>query len=431
MVSPFARTETAPRRGLSVRWVRGGACAASPIHKEGTRNADCLQRAVPADLMSGRPTVLSVLDLNPRKLGSLEEYAAQVSRALHQRGWRSVMAFTHPPPALIAALFQGTDTAFEVFRRQPAPHLYSDLFGLCRRYRPQVVHLHFLEQFSLLALLPRLAGTRLTVFTDHFRQPQLLSVATLISLGLWNLLVPGLARLRLIAISAHIRRTLVEGYGVGAGSITTVLNGVNVSRFSGEPDTLRREIRSELGIALQSPIVMGVAALIPQKGFGDFLLAAAQVVVRKPDVAFVIVGDGPQDGALREQAQQLGIAAKVRFTGLRSDVHRLMPAADVIVVPSVWQEPAGLVVLEAMAAARPVVATRVGGIPEYLEEAASGILVEPRMPQQIADAVLRLLDSPETAAAMGAAGRRRVLQLFSMERWAEETIRVYERGLQP
>jgi glycosyltransferase involved in cell wall biosynthesis len=379
--------------------------------------------------MSGRPTVLSVMDLNPRKLGSMEEYAAQMSRALHQRGWRSVMAFIHPPPAGIAALFDGTDTAFEVFRRQPVSHLYSDLFGLCRKYRPEVVHIHFLEQFSLLALLPRLAGARLTVFTDHFRQPQPLSLATRISLRLWNFFVPGLARLRLIAISAHIRRTLVDCYGVGASTIATVLNGVNVSRFSGEPNTVRREIRSELGIALESAIVMTVAALIPQKGIDDFLQAAARILARRPDVAFVIVGDGPEDSALRAQADQLGIFSKVRFTGLRSDVHRLMPAADVIVVPSVWQEPAGLVVLEAMASARPVVATRVGGIPEYLEEGQTGVLVDPGMPQQIAEAVRHLLDSPETAATMGAAGRRRIQRLFTMERWAEETVKVYERGL--
>ncbi|MCI0355699.1 MAG: glycosyltransferase family 4 protein [Acidobacteria bacterium] len=223
----------------------------------------------------------------------------------------------------------------------------------------------------------------------------------------------------------------MECYGVGAGNITTLLNGVNVSRFSGEPSAFRREIRSDLGLAPDSALVMTVAALIPQKGMDDFLRAAAQVLAHRPDVAFVIVGDGPEDGTLRTQAEQLGIAAKVRFTGLRSDVHRLMPAADVIVVPSVWQEPAGLVVLEAMAAARPVVATRVGGIPEYLEEGASGILVEPRMPRQIAGAVLGLLDSPETAAAMGATGRRRVQQLFALERWVDETIRVYERGLQP
>ncbi|MGH9602589.1 MAG: glycosyltransferase family 4 protein, partial [Terriglobales bacterium] len=149
------------------------------------------------------------------------------------------------------------------------------------------------------------------------------------------------------------------------------------------------------------------------------------------DVAFVIVGDGPEEAALRAQAQHLEIASQVHFTGLRSDVHRLMPAAEVLVVPSVWQEPAGLVVLEAMAAARPVVANRVGGIPEYLEEDVTGILVEPRAPMQIADTVLRLLDSPDTVAAMGAVGRRRVEQHFSLERWAEETIQVYERSLKP
>ncbi len=407
----------------------GQGLRSSTIHQSRLGNAHRLQRAFPSDVMSGRPTVLSVLDMNPRKLGSMEEYAAQVSRVLHRRGGRSVMAFTHLPPPDVSGLFEGTETAFEVFRRQPARHLYFDVSRLCRKHHPDVVHIHFLEQFSSLALVPRLAGARLTVFTDHFRQPQSLSLPTRTSLRLWNLFVPGLAHLRLIAISEHIRRTLTECYGVSTATITTVLNGVNLSRFSGEPDNLRRQVRNEVGLSPDSQIIMAVAALIPQKGIDDFLRAARQILGRRPGATFVVVGDGPEDAALRAQAGQLGISAKVLFTGLRNDVHRLMQAADVIVVPSVWQEPAGLVVLEAMASARPVVATCVGGIPEYLQDGSTGVLVEARAPQQIAEAVLRLLDSPETAAAMGAAGQKRVQQLFTLERWAEETVQVYDRGL--
>ena len=218
-------------------------------------------------------TVLSVLDMNPRKLGSMEEYCAQISRALRQRGWRSVMAFTHLPPAEVTALFDGTDTAFEVFRREPRGALFSDVSALCRKHHPDVVHIHFLEQFSLLALVPRFAGARLTVFTDHFRQPQSLSLTTRLSLRLWNLFVPGLAHLRLIAISEHIRRTLMENYGVGAPDITTVLNGVNVNRFSCEPAALRGQIRSELSLPQDSQIVMAVAALNTQKCIDDYLRA--------------------------------------------------------------------------------------------------------------------------------------------------------------
>lgn len=377
--------------------------------------------------MRPAPTVLSVLDMNPRKLGSMEEYAAGVSGALRERGCRSVMAFTAPVPAHVQSAFAGTETTFETFRRAPRRHFYLDVADLIRRYRPSVAHFHFLEQFSLLPLVPRALGVPLVVFTDHFRQPLPLGWSTRLSLALWNATVPRIAHLRLIAISEHIRRVLIEGYGVPPRRIHLVLNGVNPARFSGANGA--SQLRSELAIPADARLVMTVAALIPQKGVADLLTAAPQVLQHEPKAFFVIVGDGPLRNVLEHQAEAGGIASRVRFTGLRSDVHRLLALAEAVVVPSVWQEPAGLVVLEAMASGKPVIATRVGGIPEYIEEGVSGVLVEPNRPDRIADALCRLLVFPDQAREMGRAGRKRVLERFSMGRWVEETVRVYEEGL--
>jgi glycosyltransferase involved in cell wall biosynthesis len=106
-----------------------------------------------------------------------------------------------------------------------------------------------------------------------------------------------------------------------------------------------------------------------------------------------------------------------------------MAAADVVAVPSVWQEPAGLMVIEAMASGRPVIATRVGGIPEYLEHEVTGILVQPHAPEQLARAILRLLNSATEANAMGRAGRARVETHFSMERWIGDTVELYAKAI--
>jgi glycosyltransferase involved in cell wall biosynthesis len=101
----------------------------------------------------------------------------------------------------------------------------------------------------------------------------------------------------------------------------------------------------------------------------------------------------------------------------------------VVVFPSVFRESAGLVAVEAMAAARPVVATRVGGLPELVADGVTGILVDPQAPQQLASALLRLLTEPGVATAMGSAGRERAEKYYSADRWINDTIAFYEKNL--
>jgi glycosyltransferase involved in cell wall biosynthesis len=109
---------------------------------------------------------------------------------------------------------------------------------------------------------------------------------------------------------------------------------------------------------------------------------------------------------------------------LRSDVERMMGMADIVVIPSVWQEPAALVSSEAMAMERPVVATRVGGLPELVADGVTGHIIEPHAPQQLAAALLELLASPGEMERLGSAGRSRVARLFSMDRWIADTLRI-------
>jgi glycosyltransferase involved in cell wall biosynthesis len=148
-----------------------------------------------------------------------------------------------------------------------------------------------------------------------------------------------------------------------------------------------------------------------------------------PDVVLIIVGDGPLERQLTDQARDLKVDDIVRFAGLRHDVDRFMSASDIVVVPSTWQEPAGLVVVEAMATSRPVIATRVGGIPEYLSEGKSGMLVEPNEPSQIADAILKILNDDSMERDMGRVGRERAENLFSMEKWVGDTMAIYATAL--
>ena len=161
----------------------------------------------------------------------------------------------------------------------------------------------------------------------------------------------------------------------------------------------------------------------------DLVAAAPEVIRERGDAVFVIVGDGPELEPLRQQARNLGVADAFRFPGLRSDVNRFMAMADVVVLPSVYSDSAPLGAVEAMAAARPVVATRMGGLPELVADGVTGILVGPGEPQQIASALLRFLAEPGLAAALGSAGRERAEKRYSADRWINDTITFYEENL--
>jgi glycosyltransferase involved in cell wall biosynthesis len=176
-------------------------------------------------------------------------------------------------------------------------------------------------------------------------------------------------------------------------------------------------------------VVLSPSNLRPEKGVDDLLKAAKTVLDKMPETCFVIAGDGPMGGKLRQLADELAISPQVRFTGTRSDLQRLMNLSEIVVIPSTWQEPAGLVTIEAMGCRREVIATRVGGIPEYLGTGPTGILVDPHAPEQIANAILRLFESPAEMALIARAGHERVETQFSMDRWIKETRQIYDEYL--
>jgi L-malate glycosyltransferase len=166
------------------------------------------------------------------------------------------------------------------------------------------------------------------------------------------------------------------------------------------------------------------------KGIEYFLEAAAMVARRVPEARFLVVGDATKqvDGDYRKElerrADRLGVGARIRFTGLRSDVPDILAEVAVSVLPSL-SEGLSNVLLESMAAGVPVVATTVGGNPEAVEDGVTGLLVPPRDPGALAQAICRFLDSPELASRFGQAGRERVLDRFSLERMVQETESLY------
>ncbi|HET7232096.1 MAG TPA: glycosyltransferase family 4 protein [Longimicrobium sp.] len=230
--------------------------------------------------------------------------------------------------------------------------------------------------------------------------------------------VPGLSADVCIAVSEFVRRRLVEVNGVPPERAVRVYNGIDLARFSSPDRTL---LRTALGVAESVRIVFSSGRAQPYKGVQTLIDAAALLRGQGvAGVAFAYAGDGEYLPALRARARAAGVADIFHFLGERADVHRLLPGADVAVVPSLWAEAFGLAVVEAMAAGVPVVATRTGGIPELVEDGRTGTLVPPGDPRALAGALAALLAGPalarEMAVRAAAAARRR----FSLERCASE-----------
>ena len=225
---------------------------------------------------------------------------------------------------------------------------------------------------------------------------------------------------RLIAVSDGLRRAY-QRIGVPPERITTVANGVAPLRSRVGRDAAR----AALGLDPGQPVVLTAGRLTHMKGQCHLLDAVPRLLGRFPDLAVVLLGDGPLREVLEKQAAELGVGGAVRFAGHRDDARALLAAADVFALPS-RHEGMPLVALEAMDAGLPVVATRVIGSAEVVEDGVTGALVRPADPAALAAALERLLVDPALRRRQGAAGRRRFRAGFTRERMARDTAAVYE-----
>lgn len=225
-----------------------------------------------------------------------------------------------------------------------------------------------------------------------------------------------------ICASEAIRRMLVAD-GVPAARTLTVHEGIDLERVAGAP---RANLHEELFLPHQAPIVGNVAALVPHKGQRHLIEAAALVVRKVPDARFVIAGEGELRQSLERQIKEHRLEKHVLLAGFRPDVLSLHKAFDIFVMSSIT-EGLGTSLLDAMASAKPIVATATGGIPEVVDDGVTGLLVPPRDDRAMADAIVRLLKDNDLRQRMGLAGLKRARERFSAERMLKETLRVYQR----
>ena len=230
---------------------------------------------------------------------------------------------------------------------------------------------------------------------------------------------------QVISVSEEARQYHIEISGSPSKQVTTIYNGIDLSPFLEMNYALEREaVRAELGVPQDAHVLTTVAVLRPPKGIQFMIGALPAILAAHPNTYYLVVGSGSHQDALIEEASRAGVSERVIFAGMRRDVPRLMAASDVFVLPTLT-EALPTVLAEAMAAKLPIVASRVGGIPEMVADAQNGVLLEPEDSVALASACIQLLSSPARRAAMGGEGRRIVNQKFSIERQVHQLKELY------
>ncbi|MBI3895000.1 MAG: GT4 family glycosyltransferase PelF [Acidobacteria bacterium] len=230
-----------------------------------------------------------------------------------------------------------------------------------------------------------------------------------------------------ILVNAEAVRQWLIAEGYNAKKIHVIHNGIALDRF--EKKDGGATIRQELGLPAHVPLVAMLSRLNRLKGGEYFLQAATALASRFPEVRFLIVGDvGCGDStyktALENAAIRLGLGDRVLFAGFRLDIPKILSEVSISVLPSL-SEGLSNVLLESMAAGVPVIATKVGGNPEVIEDGVSGLLVPPSDSEALARAMRSLMENPELAHRYGQAGKQRVTEHFSLERMVRQTEQHY------
>ncbi len=380
--------------------------------------------------VTSAPHTLKILEVVQPESGGAAVHVANLSAHLVQRGHEVTVA---GPPASILASPSMRDYTYRVLPtlvREPDPAndfgALKDLIVLLRSNEWDVVHFHSSKAGFLGRIAAVLSRTRAAVvYTPH-------CFAFLTDMGSAR---TGAYRV-LERVAGRIGDTiLVSRWEYMGGWEASVLrrrrawvipNGVDIEDIATKTHVQSPDHRHHPDSRIEGPTIGTVTRLQHAKGVDVFLEMAAMLRERVRDARFVVVGDGPDEEALRSQAERLGLSAACEFAGRSSDVPGYLARFDVFVLSSRY-ESHPLALLEAMAAGVPVVATAVGGVPEIVRDGVDGVLVPPKDPAAAASAVQGLLTDRDTASRLASSARRRYERAFTPGPSVRETEHVYLR----
>ena len=365
-----------------------------------------------------------VLAESGTSLGGTERVVWELATRLPDRRFE-VEVWLSPAPGVdeLAASLAARDIAV---RRVPEVDSRWDWRGMLhawrelRRSAPRLLHVHHVWPAAdrYLAAIADAAGVPHLIVTEHI-------VGWAHSAAQRRLKRRELGRADAVtAVCSAVADSLAHDYGVDRARLRVLPNGADPPDLEAERPEARR-LRDRFGAALLKPLWVCAARLEEQKGHAVLLDALAEVRRRDHDFVCALAGDGTLREPLARRAAELGLADHVHFLGRLDDVGPLLLAADAVILPSRW-EGLPLILLEALARARPVVASAVGGVPDVVEDEVTGRLVPPGDPAALADALEGFHGRPDAALKLGRAGEQRIEEAYTWPRVAEAFELVYD-----
>jgi glycosyltransferase involved in cell wall biosynthesis len=386
---------------------------------------------MPAPVSQRRPSVLSVFGVITERIGGIESYARELSVQLARRGWDSILCFENDAPETVRQYLAAPNVTVVQLPEASALKWAAvrELGALMRQLRPTFLHLHYVGFLGMYPWLARLGSVERVFFTDHRSPPEghVIGRAPLARRLISRLINWPITNV--FAVSNYGYRCITGLDVLPADRFVVTYNGVDLSRAVVDQGAASR-FRARFSIPEDRSIVAQISWMIPEKGVADLLAAAALVIARNPRAHFVFVGDGHGLESFRRQAGEMGLAAHVTWTGNVVDTFTegVYAAADIVCQMSRWEEVFGFVIAEAMVSAKPVIATRVGGIPELIDDGHTGFLVDRGDTQSMADKILALMADADLRHSMGCAGRRKAETRFDLKKNVAELISSYGIG---
>jgi glycosyltransferase involved in cell wall biosynthesis len=339
-------------------------------------------------------------------------YTVMGLRAL---GHRAVLV-AHPQGELFRRMSEGLDLVPLAPKNEIDLAAGWRLSRVLRRINPQIVHAHDPHAIAMAALAMAIAAPEPRPRLVASRRIEYRIARN--SFSRWKYSQVD----RFLAISRAVGDRLIAD-GIPPARVDVVHEGVDVERIAAMP---ARSVHAALFLPAHSPVVGNIGALVPQKAHHTLIAAATVVVKQIPDVRFVILGDGELRRQLEEQIKHHHLERHVFLAGFRADALELLKDFDVFALSSIHEGMCTSLV-DAMAAAKPTVATAVGGVPEVVADGETGCLVPVRDHQRMAEQIVRLLKDDSLRRRMGQAGLERARRLFTVERMVTDTVAAYAR----
>jgi len=358
--------------------------------------------------------------------GGGERYLELLFERLDRTQYRPLLICPEPGSFVGRMEARGVETHLVHLAPSFNPFALWRLTRLLVQQRVTILQTHGARSNFYGRIAGRLAGVPVIISTVHnsLKDYEVRPLKRWLYMYLLRLTLPLVHRI--ICVSDSNRRDLIEECSAVAAKTQTVYNGVDPSAFSSQPD--RQTVRKELGTT-PGPVLVTIGRLADQKGHRYLLQALPRLLETWPQLCCLFVGEGELRDALHHMAIDLGVEQACRFVGVRADIADILAAADLFVLPSL-SEGFPFVLLEALAMGCPIVASRVNGIPELIEEGKTGFLVPAREPQALALAIQKLLSDPAAASRMGAAGRTVVREQFTADRMVAKTTAIFDAAVQ-